>query len=190
MHIWTVGHSNHAMEHFLDLLRDREIEVVADVRSSPYSRHASQFNQSAVRSRLVRAGFNYMFFGDELGGRPSEPELYDDEYYVLYGVLAEMPRFRAGLDRLREVASQKRVAMMCSEEDPKECHRRLLVARALLNDDPACLVTHIRDKNDDEDDDLSKILSSNPQPTLFGEPPWRSARSVLQNTQQRVSSPP
>jgi len=138
----------------------------------------------------MKAGVDYLFLGDALGGRPPEPDMYDHEGHVRYGALAETPRFRAGLDRLREAASQGRVAMMCSEENPADCHRRLLVTRALLNDDPACLVTHIRgDGSVIGEADMSRTIDPYQQGCLLEEePPWRSARSVSPNTQQRVSS--
>ena len=73
---------------------------------------------------------DYLSFGDELGGRPRDPSLYCDGV-ADYEVMARWPSFRAGLDRLLANAGQRRLCLMCSERDPLDCHRCLLVARAL-----------------------------------------------------------
>lgn len=188
--VWTVGHSNHSAAHFVGLLRGCGIEVVADVRSQPYAKYASHFSQSPLRLLLKEAGVDYLFLGRELGGRPPEPEMYDDEGHVLYGALAETSLFRAGLARLREVAIVQRVAMMCSEEDPAACHRRLLVTRAMRTSDPASSVVHIRgDGEVVDEDDLTRALRGDRQLSLFEEAKtWRSARSALPSTLLKASS--
>lgn len=189
--LWTIGHSNHSPEDFVALLRGCSIEVVADVRSVPYSRYTPHFSQAALRSLLARAGLEYVFLGRELGGRPPERDLYDDDGHVLYGRLARTPRFGSGLDRLREFACPQRVTMMCSEEDPTECHRRLLVARALLERDPTATVIHIRgDGSIIDEAQLASAADGNRQLGLFvqEEQPWKSARSVSRSTLLRASS--
>ncbi len=142
--LWTIGHSNHSAEHFLSLLQQHGIETVVDVRSQPYSRFSPHFRQSRLRELLSEIGLDYLFLGDELGGRPKEPELYDDAGNVAYGRVARTERFTAGLHRLMATAATQRVAAMCSEENPERCHRRLLVARALLKNESAPTVMHIR----------------------------------------------
>ncbi len=177
----------------MELLRGSRIEVVADVRSVPYARYTSHFSQAALRSLLARAGLEYAFLGRELGGRPPEREWYDNDGHVLYGKLARTPRFDSGLARLREVAGAQRTTMMCSEENPAECHRRLLVARALLERDPTATVAHIRGDGTIVDEaDLDRAADSHQQLGLFGEEeqPWKSARSVSRSTLLRASSAP
>ena len=129
--IWTIGHSNHPLERFLDLLAQHRIAVLADVRSSPYSRYASQFNREALRPALQARKIKYLFLGDLLGGRAEDPQFYDDDGHVLYGRLAESPGFRQGIERLIEGLARFRTAILCGEEDPTDCHRRLLVGRVL-----------------------------------------------------------
>ena len=177
--LWTIGHSNHSGERFIALLRSFSIDIVADVRSQPYARYASHFSQAPLRELLTGAGLQYVFLGRELGGRPDEPEVYDSEGRVLYGCLAEVPRFRAGLARLLEGASQWRVAMMCSEEDPTACHRRLLITRALHLNCPETKVHHIRgDGREVEEERFGQEVDPFDQLALFGErDQWRSARS-------------
>jgi len=189
--LWTVGHSNHSAGDFLDLLRGCNIEVVADVRSTPYARYTPHFSQPALRNLLARAGLEYVFLGRELGGRPPEQELYDDDGHVLYGRLARTPRFDSGLARLREIACKQRAAMMCSEENPTGCHRRLLVTRARLERDPTSPVIHSRGDGITIDEaDLSRAADGHRKLGLFGqeEQPWKSARSVSRSTPLKVSS--
>ena len=81
--LWTIGHSNHPLEAFLDLLTRHRIEVLVDVRSSPYSRYASQFNREALRQPLHDRAVQYLFLGDLLGGRVEDDRFYDDPGRVL-----------------------------------------------------------------------------------------------------------
>ena len=186
--IWSVGHSTHAMPAFLELLEAAGIQVVADVRSQPFSRFNPQFNRRELRAALRDAGLDYVFLGEELGGRPPERELYDEAGHVLYGELAKNPRFRGGLRRLIEGAERFRVAMVCSEEDPTHCHRRLLITRVLC--DEGVSVLHIRgDRTTIAEADLQAADRSETQAMLFGEErTWRSTRSVSRSTPQKSSS--
>jgi uncharacterized protein (DUF488 family) len=187
--VWSIGHSNHDMPRFLELLRGVGVEVVADVRSQPYSRFSPQFNRREFKEALAEAGFAYAFLGDELGGRPPEPDLYDADGHVLYGEVAESERFRSGLDRLLSGAGRFHVAMLCSEEDPTNCHRRLLVTRVLAGQGIA--VVHIRgDGSAETESELDARLRQHSQSALFGEElsPWRSTRSVSRSTALVTSS--
>lgn len=184
LELWTIGHSNHESDHFLRLLAQCGIDVLADVRSQPYARYASHFSQTPLRRLVEDAGMRYLFLGRELGGRPPEPEMYDRDEYVLYGEVAKTRRFIDGLRILTDSMRQGRVAMMCSEEDPTDCHRRLLVTRALLQGDYPPKVTHIRGDGYLVDEvQLSRDLDGPSQLPLFEEEPqWRSARSVSLST--------
>ena len=128
--IYTVGHSNHALEEFMALLRTHQIEVIGDVRSSPYSRYCPQFNQRELMTALVRAGVQYEFFGKELGARPNDPTCYVGER-VSYQKLAARAEFAAGLARAVEESQSRRLALLCAEKDPLTCHRAILVGRSL-----------------------------------------------------------
>jgi uncharacterized protein (DUF488 family) len=140
--VWTIGHSTHPVDALVELLHGQRIEVLADVRSAPYSRHNPQFRKEKLRASVEQAGLRYVWLGAELGGRPPEPEFYDAKGHVRYDLVAETERFQAGLERLLTGAATYRVAIMCSEEDPGRCHRRLLVTRALVARDVE--VRHIR----------------------------------------------
>ncbi|WP_428116826.1 DUF488 family protein [Candidatus Poriferisodalis sp.] len=169
--LWTIGHSNHGPERFVELLQQHSIEAVADVRSQPYSRFSPHFRQTALRQLLAEAGLGYVFLGRELGGRPPEPMLYDDAGNVLYDLLAQTQRFVGGLRRLLDRAEKQRVTMMCSEEDPAHCHRRLLVTRALLAEQTPPTVMHIRsDGRLVPESELQRCdTNSEQQLTLFGD---------------------
>ncbi len=106
------------------------METIADIRTAPRSRFSPQFNKDALAAALAARGVEYIFLGKELGGRPQSQALYTDGV-ADYDKMAAAPEFRLGLERLIEVAARRSVAAMCSEADPIECHRCLLVGRAL-----------------------------------------------------------
>jgi uncharacterized protein (DUF488 family) len=128
--IFTIGHSTHSYEAFLALLRQHGVTAVADVRSQPYSRRMKQFQRETLAARLNQAGIDYIFLGDALGARRTEAECYQGPR-VDYRRIANLPLFRAGLDCLRQAAAGHRVALMCAEKEPLDCHRTILVAREL-----------------------------------------------------------
>lgn len=128
--IYTVGHSNHPAEHFLALLRRHAIELLADVRSTPYSRFNPQFRRDRLAASLTEDGIEYLFLGDELGARSKDRECYEAGR-VSYRKLADTGLFRDGMERLLAAAKTRTTAIMCAEKDPLDCHRTILVARAL-----------------------------------------------------------
>lgn len=128
--VYTIGHSTHSAEAFLALLRQHDVEAVADVRSSPFSRFNPQFNREPLEQFLKTNGIRYVFLGKELGARSQDRSCYLDGR-VQYGRLAQTPLFQSGLERVLQGAAKYRVALMCAEKEPLECHRTLLVARAL-----------------------------------------------------------
>jgi uncharacterized protein (DUF488 family) len=124
-------------------------------------------NRERFAAGLAEAGLGYLFLGAELGGRPPEPEFYDSAGHVRYGALARTERFNAGLRRLLAESGRQRVAMLCSEEDPRRCHRRLLVTRALTA--RGIPVRHIRgDGSVIREEDLGPLPQETSQGTLFG----------------------
>lgn len=186
-HIFSIGHSNHTLEKFLSLLKNYNVELLIDTRSQPYSKYASHFTAESIEKALVDARIQYLFLGRELGGRPQEPEFYDSEGHVLYWKLANSEKLRKGVNRLEEESKVRRVAIMCSEEDPSCCHRRLLVGRVLAS--RGIKLDHIRgDGRVQTEDDLSAKETQN---ALFDHQQkvvWRSIRSVLQRGQRQTSS--
>jgi len=141
-YLFTIGHSNHSTKRFLELLSGFGIEVLVDVRSQPSSKYARQFNAKELRRAVTSIGMDYLYLGEELGGRPKSLDFYDKDGHVLYNLVAESPSFEEGIKRLRSGLGKYRVAVMCSEEDPKDCHRRLLIGRVLSKD--GITIRHIR----------------------------------------------
>ena len=130
--IYTIGHSNHDPAKFLKLLIDNAIQVLVDVRSAPYSRYVPQFNKREVETGVTGAGLKYVFMGDALGGKPSDPQYLHANVNVLYDKLAAADTFQQGLDRLAKgMAAGWIIVLMCAEEDPLKCHRHLLIATEL-----------------------------------------------------------
>jgi uncharacterized protein (DUF488 family) len=130
--IFTIGHSNHSIERFLDLLREHGVTTIADVRSTPASRFNPQYNRKALEKSLASAGMAYEFLGAELGARTQDPDCHENGR-VSYRRLAATDTFRSGLERLMSIGDDQRVAIMCAEHEPLDCHRTILVGHALAH---------------------------------------------------------
>lgn len=128
--VFTIGHSTHPVERFFELLKKHGITVLADVRSQPYSRANPQFNQEALQLSLQESGIKYVFLGMELGAR-SEDESCFDNGKVQYDRLSKTALFQSGLERVKKGMQDYRIALMCAEKDPLDCHRTILISRCL-----------------------------------------------------------
>lgn len=129
--VYTIGHSTHPIERFVELLRGHGISALGDVRSQPWSRRNPQFNRETLQRSLRDAGIAYVYLGAELGARSDDPACYEGER-VSYELLARSAAFRRGLERVAEGARRYRLAIMCAEQEPLHCHRTILVARQLV----------------------------------------------------------
>ncbi len=189
--VLTVGHSDHPLDRFLNLLKTSSVEVVVDTRSYPYSNFAPQYDQQPLKEALTKSNLQYLYLGRELGGRPDGDQYYDAEGHVLYNRVADSELFQQGLARLETGIRKFRVALLCAEENPAGCHRRLLVSRVLLNHGIA--VDHIRgDGRLQSEADLAREIGQHDnQIPLFQETEgseWKSTASVLRKKQQGNSS--
>jgi uncharacterized protein (DUF488 family) len=136
---YSIGHSNIPAERFVGLLRAAGVEAIADVRSTPFSRFCPWFSAHNLKPLLEQSGIAYLPYGGALGGRPQRPELYG-EGMADYEAMAKQPEFHTELDRLVADAARRRaqdlrpgcICLMCAEREPLDCHRCLLVARALV----------------------------------------------------------
>ena len=182
--LFSVGHSNHDLNDFLELLTENGIEIIVDVRTFPSSQYSPQFNRNFLQKQLRNSGIRYEFLGDSLGGRPDGDAYYDDEGYVLYDQMKESEIFLTGMDQLLDLAKNSRVAMMCSEGVPSDCHRHLLVSRVLAERNPQVQVKHLLPKGG-VISSIKLLEDQTPQPTLFGteELSWKSTQSVSRNIQ-------
>lgn len=129
--IYTIGHSNYKITYFIELLGQHNITAICDVRSQPYSRYAPQYSRDALKKELNAAGITYVFLGKELGARSKNPACYRNGK-IQYELLAKEPIFLEGIDRVVQGSNQYRIALMCAEKDPINCHRTLLVSRKLF----------------------------------------------------------
>lgn len=182
--VFTIGHSIHSLEKLMSLLSANRIDVLVDIRSEPYSRKVSHFNKDNLEKEIKKRGLKYLFLGKELGGRPTKRQFYDQEGFVLYSKIADSPDFKSGLELVLNGIEKFRVALMCSEENPANCHRRLLVGRVLASG--GVEVFHIRADGSIQSEE--QILSDqykrngdmNQQSLFVGEESseWKSTQSV------------
>ena len=128
--LFSIGHSNHPVDRFIDLLRAAGVTMIADVRSVPASRRYPWFSAKRLGERLAHDGIVYEPMGEALGGRPRDPSLYHDGV-ADYAAMAATPTFHAGLERVIAATRDHRVCLMCSEREPLDCHRCLLIAPQL-----------------------------------------------------------
>jgi uncharacterized protein (DUF488 family) len=186
--IWTVGHSNHELDDFAQLVLHEQIEFLVDVRSYPYSRFASHFNRDEIEVAMRRRGVGYAFFGEELGGRPATDEHYDDEGHALYGLMSKTETFELAVERLIEGAQRHRIALLCREGDPHDCHRRLLVGKVLT--DRKVELRHILPDGSIRPETSVALSGDDGQDTLFKDEqaPWRSTQSVSHRRRLSASS--
>ena len=129
------------------------------MRSAPYSRFNPHFNRKALDAALREHAIAYVFMGRALGGRPDDPSCYEDGR-VRYDRLAQTPLFREGLERVIEDAGRERIALMCAEKEPLDCHRTLLVGRSLA--ERGLAVAHILADGSLEphDETMDRLLDS------------------------------
>jgi Protein of unknown function, DUF488 len=144
--IFTIGHSDLDAESFLALLRDHGLETLIDVRSAPFSRFRPHFSRGALNASLDATGIRYIWAGSALGGRPDDPACYRDGIVrkgnVDYGVMSRQASYQEGVRQLLANAANGPVVVMCSEEDPRRCHRHHLLEPSLR--ELGATVLHIR----------------------------------------------
>lgn len=158
--IYTVGHSNHPFQKFVGLLTANGITAIADVRSQPFSRRNPQFNKDRLAADLAQHGIAYVFLGKELGARSEDPACYEGGK-VQYSRLAATAAFRTGVDRVLSGAEKYRIALMCAEKEPLDCHRTLLVSCAL--EKRGASIAHILSDAsvEPQDETMSRLIDRN-----------------------------
>ena len=172
--VLTVGHSNHGPDVFVALLRKHGVDVVVDVRSAPYSRYLPHFNKDHLQEALRAAGIAYVFRGRELGGQPADRACYDADGRVMYDTLAETAAFKHGIEFVLDAASVhpstgsgrtdapavRHLALMCSEKEPLDCHRTLLIAQTLAKSRVAVAHIHADGHLESHAEALNRLLDS------------------------------
>jgi uncharacterized protein (DUF488 family) len=133
--LYTIGHSLHSIDQFIKLISSHDINCIIDVRSTPYSRFSPQFNTNELKKFLNISHKYYIFMGEEFGARRSESSLYDINGLLDFEKVTKSNFFQAGVKRVKSGLNQGyKIAFMCTEKDPLDCHRSILVGRA-FNDE-------------------------------------------------------
>jgi len=126
--IYTIGHSIHETDYFIKLLKKFNINLVLDVRSSPYSKHASQFNREVIGKKLENNGINYNFLGNIFGARQKNPNLYSEDNIVDFDKVKEDYKFKKCINEVIDNINCVNIVLMCSEKEPLDCHRSILIS--------------------------------------------------------------
>lgn len=165
--IWSIGYGNQETTWFFDQLAAHQIQFLIDVRTAPFSRFRPLFNRENLVQELESRGVQYLFMGEELGGRPADPDLYR-EGKVVYRKVRETDLFKAGIQRVQEASRQGfRVCLFCSEEDPMRCHRSKMIGEDLA--EAGFSVQHIKPPNSLESQESVILRLTGGQMSLFGE---------------------
>lgn len=156
MKMFTIGHSNHSISEFIQLLQKHQVTALADVRSNPYSRRFPQFNQSGLKAALKTVNIAYVALGNNLGARPLDRSCY---VYGMarYDLIAKTEAFKIGLSRLIQGCQKYQISLMCAEQDPIVCHRAILICPHLKN--AGLEIQHIHKNGDlESNEDLANRL--------------------------------
>lgn len=159
MKLYTIGHSNLEIENFIELLKNNNVNILVDVRSSPYSKHVPDFNRSNLKKFMKNSDISYIFLGSKLGGKPQDESFYQDGK-IKYSLIEKSSLYNDGISEIVLLSQNKNIVLMCSEEDPNSCHRHNLIAQNLIN--IGFEVFHIR-----KDGSIEKAKLNDIQKTLF-----------------------
>ena len=165
--LYTIGHSNHKIEYFMDLLKLHEIGIIVDVRSVPYSRYCSQFDKIILSAALKEVDIQYEFLGKELGARPDDPACYEGGC-VNFEWIVRRKEFKSEVQRFLASIERYSVALMCTEKEPLDCHRTILICRYLKEHNLG--IKHILEDGtteDHHDAELRLVKMLKIEPTLF-----------------------
>lgn len=128
----TIGHSIYEIDDFIFLLKKYKIDTIVDVRSTPYSRFASQFNKESLKHYLNDNNIYYIFMGDLLGARYEDKDLLFDDGKVDFKKVQQTKSFQEGIDRLEKgITKGHNISLMCSEKEAFDCHRFGLISEFL-----------------------------------------------------------
>jgi uncharacterized protein (DUF488 family) len=185
--LYTIGHSNHKIEDFISILKKHDINCITDIRSTPYSHYNTQFNREFLANELRNANIEYIYLGNLLGARTGDAHCYNGNS-VNFEYLAKTEQFHIGLEHLTDISSKYRVALMCAEKDPIECHRFILICRNLKNS--RFHIKHILsdgsiEDNSDTERRLIRVLKI--EPTLF-DPTKNQAELIDQAYEQQANN--
>jgi len=128
--IWTIGHSTHTLEEFIEMLKSFHIELVVDIRSFPGSRKFPQFNKEALEISLPQNNIQYIHLKNLGGRRKVNPDSKNTSWRHLafraYADYMETEAFKEGIKDLEKISTKQRTAYMCSEAVWWRCHRSMV----------------------------------------------------------------
>lgn len=131
--IYSIGYATKPLERFIKQLQEYSVDAVADVRSVPYSKIFHDYHRESLAASLKEAGMHYVYLGEELGPRSKQDEHYDEHNQVQFGRLMQSEQYLLGVERLLDgLGKGMRIALLCAEKDPAECHRSLLIGYYFL----------------------------------------------------------
>ena len=169
--IFSIGHGTRTIESFISLLQKFDISYVIDVRTKPRSRFNPQYNKDRFAAFLREYGIRYVFMGDNLGGIPKDPSCYDQEGKVDYEKVKTKDFFLDGIERIQTAYSKNiRVACVCSEISPCDCHRSKLIGEVLKERNVPILHINKEGILEDQESVIKKVLKSS-ELDLFSEAP-------------------
>ena len=135
MKIYTIGHSNYTIEKLIDMLKRFNIDCVVDIRGIPYSKYNIQFDKETIRYLLTKAGFKYIYMGEEFGAnRLLGKESYNNEGFADFDKVIKEKPFKKGIERLKVGCNKGyKIVLLGAMQDPLRCHRSILLGRELIN---------------------------------------------------------
>ena len=168
--IFTIGHSNHDISDFINLLLANQIELVIDVRSAPYSKLYPHFNRNPLEVSLTKNSIKYTFLGDSVGGRSNNIKDYS-KGRVMYKKIAEKKEYISSINTMIQNSSKYKIVLMCSEKEPLECHRTLLISRSIETHMVKILHIHRDGQIESQSEAIQRLLKiwKLDSPNLFGE---------------------
>ncbi|MDQ0148487.1 DUF488 family protein [Eubacterium multiforme] len=171
MEIFTIGHSNYSIERLIDMLRHFNINCVVDVRGTPYSKYNVQFDKEAIRYSLKKAGFSYIYMGEELAAKRKTKESYNKEGYADFEKVIKEDNFKIGIERLKNgLKKGYKIALLGAMQNPIRCQRGILLGKFLKEN--GIKVNHILDdysiasQEDIEKEILDKYFKTRNQMTI------------------------
>jgi hypothetical protein len=187
---FTIGYGNYPIDRFITFLQNVSIDVIIDVRSSPYSRFNPHFNRENLENSLHRSDISYRFMGDKIGGRYSNPSLLFPDGTVNYQKVQSTEQFQDGISQvLSIISSGKKIALMCAEKEPEKCHRFALISPVLQS--KGIKVIHVRPEirlqaNEDLEKELINSVIDNKQVTISSEP-VNSVDSMYEKLNKKIA---
>lgn len=181
--IFTIGHSTHSQERLVELLVMHSITAVCDVRSQPYSRFNPQFNRDLIDDLLNQHNIQYVFLGTELGARSPNPDCYEGGQ-VKYERLANTSEFQEGIQRIKRGSETYRVALMCAEKEPLECHRTILISRYLFDQGWDISHIHANGSIEGHDEAEHRLIMNLRIPSMFMS--WQDRRAEAYRRQSEL----